>query len=128
MSVLDLLLETDPKKLELKFSKQYEVKRLSEKIGGKFIVNCTPLTNEQLSHVSEISKNNADMKINVVLECCKIDGKIIANKELMDKFKAITPIDLMEKLFLPGEIYKLYETVNDMSGYGDGVVEEIKNS
>lgn len=128
MSVLDLLLEADPKKLELKFSKQYEVKRLSMKIGGPFIVICSPLTNEQLKHVSEISKDNTEMKINVVLECCKIDGKKIASKELMDKFKAITPIDLIEKLLLPGEIYELYSIINNMSGYGEGVIEEIKNS
>lgn len=128
MSVLDLLLETDQKKLEIKFSKEFEVKRLSEKIGSPFIVTCSPLTNEQLAYLAEISKNNTEIKVNTVLECCKIDGKKIASKELLEKFKVATPNDLVEKLFLPGEIYKLYETVNSMSGYGEGVIEEIKNS
>ena len=128
MSVLNLLLETDPQQLELKFSKKFEVKRLSEIIGSPFVVTCSPITNEQLSHLSEISKNNTDLKINTVLECCKIDGKKIASKELMEKLKAITPKDLIEKLLLPGEIYELYSTVNSMSGYGEGVIEEIKNS
>lgn len=128
MSVLNLLLETDMQKLELKFSKEFEVKRLSKIIGSPFIVKCSPLTNEQLAHISEISKTNTDLKVNTVLECCKIDGKKIASKELMEKFKAPTPKDLVEKLFLPGEIYSLYSTIDSMSGYGEGVIEEIKNS
>lgn len=128
MSILDLLLETDSKKLELKFSKQFEVKRLSEKIGEPFIITCAPTTTEQLVHVSEISNSITEIKMNTVLECCKIDGKKIATKELMEKFKALTPINLLEKLLLPGEIYTLYNKVQEISGYNDGGVEEIKNS
>lgn len=128
MSILDLLLETDIKKLELKFSKDFEVKRLSEKIGKPFVVSCSPMTNDQLTHISEVSKNNSDMKIHVVIECCKIEGKKIATKELMEKFNVITAFELVQKLFLPGEIYEMYTQVNNMSGYGEGAVEEIKNS
>lgn len=128
MSVLDLLLETDPKNLELKCSKQFEVKRLSEKIGGNFVVNCSPMTSEQMAHISEISNSITEIKMNTVLECCKIDGKKIASKELMEKFKAATPINLLEKLFLPGEVYTLYNTIQAMSGYSEGGVEEVKNS
>lgn len=127
MSILDVLLETDVEKFNIKTSKEYEVKRLSEKLGSKFVVTCTPLKMEQLSHISEISKNTTEMKLNAVLECCRIEGEKFGNQTLMDKLKAHTPREVVEKLFLPGEVFKIYEVINEMSGYGEKALEEIKN-
>lgn len=127
MSILDLLLETDVEKLQKDHKKSYEVKRLSKALGKKFTVTCMPLTNEQIVHIGEISKNNMDMKFNAVLECCNIEGKSLKDKQLMDKFKAVTPAELLDKLFLPGEVYELYNVINDLSGYGKDAVKEIKN-
>ncbi|MHC1750779.1 MAG: hypothetical protein AB9856_21100 [Cellulosilyticaceae bacterium] len=127
MSILNLLLETDTEKLKSSHSKKYEIKRLSKVLGEKFIVTCGPLTNEQISHIGEISKTNMDMKLNAVLECCKVDGKSFKEQQLMDKFKVATPGGLLDKLFLPGEIFELYNVVNDLSGYGKDAVKEIKN-
>lgn len=127
MSVLDLLLETDIEKIKANNKKDYEIKRLSKAIGEKFLVTCYPLSNEQISHIGEVSKNNADTKINAVLESCRIDGKRLNSKELMDKFDAVTPNDMLNKLFLPGEIFELYNAVNELSGYGRDAVREIKN-
>ncbi len=128
MSLIDVLLETDIEKLNAKTVKEYEVKRLSDKIKSPFIVTCTPLRLEQLSHVSEISKTTTEMKVNAVIECCRIDGKKFNNKELMEKLRVHTPQQVIEKLFLPGEVHKLYEVVNSISGYGEGAIEEIKNA
>ncbi len=128
MNVLDLLLESDIEKLNSKTSKEYEVKRLSEKLGGKFVITCTPLKLDQLNHISEISKNTTEMKVNAVIECCRIDGKKFNQKELREKLSCNTVQEVVEKLFLPGEIQNLYEVINKMSGYGDKAVEEIKNS
>ena len=128
MSVLDLLLEVDVEKLNEKTSKEFEVKRLSEKLKGKFLVTCTPLRLEQLNHISEISKTTTEMKVNVVIECCRIDGKKFNQKELREKLNCNTAQEVVEKLFLPGEIQNLYEVINKMSGYSDKAVEEIKNS
>lgn len=127
MSILDLLLETDVEKLQANNSKDYEIKRLSKTLGEKFIVTCRPLTNEQIAHIGEISKSNTDMKLNAVLEACRIEGKRFNNKQLIDKFGVVTPLDLLNKLFLPGEIFELYNVVNDLSGYSKDAVKEIKN-
>lgn len=127
MSVLDLLLETDVEKLQANQSNDFEVKRLSKVLGERFIVTCRPLTTEQILHIAEVSKNEADAKLYAVLEACRIEGKKFNNKDLMDKFKAMTPIDLLNKLFLPGEIYKLYNFINELSGYSRDAVKEIKN-
>ena len=127
MSILDLLLETDIKKLELNNSKEYEIKRLSEILGKRFTVTCCPINTEQVAHIGEISKNNTEVKHNTIIESCRIDGKKLNNKELMEKFKAVTPTELVGKMFLSGEIYELYTIINNISGYGRDAVEEIKN-
>lgn len=127
MSIIDLLMETDVEKLQANNQKDFEIKRLSEVLGQKFIVNCRPLTNEQVTHIGEVSRNNTEIKLNSVMEACKIEGKRLNNKDLMEKFKVVTPLDLLNKLFLPGEIFELYNIVNELSGYGKDAVREIKN-
>lgn len=134
MSILDLLLETDVEKLQMENQKDYEIKRLSKllkqgkRVEEKFIVTCKALTNEQTAYIGEISKNNTDIKLNAVIEACRIEGKKFNDKKLMDKFNVVTPIDLLNKLFLQGEIFELYNAVNELSGYSKDAVKEIKNS
>lgn len=128
MGIIDLLLETDMKKLQENNKKEYEIKRLTNILGEKFTVTCHALTHEQVIHIGEVSKTNAETKFNAIVEACKIEGKRFNNKELMDKFGVIKPIDLLNKLFLPGEISRLYDIVNKLSGYGKDVIEEVKNS
>ena len=127
MSIIDLLLETDVEKIQAIRKSDYEVQRLSKALGKKFIVTCHALTHEQVGHLGEISKTNKEMKLNAVLEACKIEGIRFNNKDLMDKFSVITPLDLINKLFLPGEIYELYEAINTLSGYSKDAVKEVKN-
>lgn len=124
MSIIDKLLETDVKKLERK-AKEYEVKRLSEAIGEKFIVTIKPLSSEQVHHISEVSKGNE--RENAILEACKIEGKKFSDKELLNKFGCISGVDVINKLLLPGEINAIYLIINEISGYSIDVVEEIKN-
>lgn len=128
MSILDLLLETDIDKLQNNNSKNYEIKRLTKILGEKFIVTCTLLTNEQMMHIGEISKTNFDIKLNAVLEACKIEGKKLNNEELMKKFNVVSAKELISKLFLPGEVYELYNVINDLSGYGKDAVKEVKKN
>lgn len=128
MSIIDLLLETNVEKLQAKHNKNYEIKRLSKVLGEKFIITCYALTHEQVDHIVEISKTNTDMELNTILESCRIDGQRLSNKELMDKLGVFTPKDLLNKLFLPGEIYSIYKVVNELSGYNKDAVREVKNS
>lgn len=127
MSILDRLLETDIERFNEKNSKKYEIKRLSSIIGEKFIVECRALSSEQVAHIGEISKNNTDTKINAVLESCRIEGKKLNNTELLNKFNCVTGKDIIEKLFNVGEVFELYNVINDLSGYNRDAVKEIKN-
>lgn len=127
MSIIDLLLETDPQKFEENNKKDYEIKRLSKVIGEPFIITCHALTDEQIEHISEISNNHTEEKYNAVIEGCRIEGKRFNNNELMGKFDVITPKDFIKKLLKPGEVYALYLEVNQLSGYGRNVVQEVKN-
>ena len=127
MGVFDRLLQTDAEKIGKRESKKMEIKRLSKLIGEPFIVTLTPLTSEQFSYIGEMSKNDTDIRCNAVLEACKIEKKKISCQELLDKFGVVTGREVLEKLFLVGEIGEIYNKISDMSGYGRKTVEEIKN-
>lgn len=127
MNIFDLLLETDAEKLKENSKKDFEVKRLSKALGTPFKVTCRALTNEQIAHISEISKNATDDKLNAIIEACTIDGKRFTDSQLLEKFKVSTSKALLEKLFLPGEVFEMYKAINELSGYGRDAVREIKN-
>lgn len=128
MNLIDVLLATDVEKLQEGINKDLEVTRLSMKLGTPFIISCGPLTSEQVTHIAEISKTSSDIKLNAILEACKIDGQKLKNEALNEKFGVATGKELLQKLFLVGEINTLYETVQELSGYGTDSVQEIKNS
>mgnify|MGYP001861103059 CR=1 FL=1 len=127
MSILDKLLETDLKKLQNKEKKTYEVKRLSEIMGEPFLVTCKPLGHEQVMHLTEISKDDMDMRLNSILESCEVEGKSFGNDIFTSKFGTASGKEVVGKLFQPGEVSELYRIINKMSGYGNNVIEEVKN-
>jgi hypothetical protein len=67
------------------------------------------------------------MKLNAIYETCSIEGKRFNNKALMEKFKVATGRELVQKLFLPGEVFALYSFINEISGYGSNAITEVKN-
>lgn len=127
MNIFEKLLETDTEKISKREGKKVEVKRLTAVLGEPFVVECRPLNSEQFEHISEISKTNADIRENVVMEGCTIEGKKFNCKELLSKFQAVTGRDVLNKLFLIGEISVLYDNINNLSGYNMDTVAEIKN-
>lgn len=128
MSILDLLLESDIEKLKSDNSQNIEIKRLSKVLGEKFIVTCHPLTHEDVTHIGEVSKTNVDMKLNAIFEACRLEGKKFNNEDLMKKFDVVSAKDLLNKLFLPGEVSAIYNVVNEISGYGKDAVKEVKKN
>lgn len=127
MSILDKLLETDLKKLQNKEKKIYEIKRLSEIMGEPFLVTCKPLGHEQVIHLSEISKDDRDMRLNSILESCEVEGKSFSHDVFTSKLGTPSGKEVVEKLLRAGEVWELYRIINKMSGYGSDVVEEVKN-
>ena len=108
MSIFDRLLETDAEKLQEKEKTELKIKRLSDIVGEPFVVTCAALTEDQMVHVSEISK----------------EGDF---KELLNKLGVASGKDAIKALFSAGEISIIYSTINRLSGYDDDAVTEVKN-
>lgn len=126
MSVFDRLLETDAEKLKEKDQTELEITRLSVMLGEPFKVTCMTLTEEQVNHVLEISKER-DFKQNFILEACRIEGRRLNDKELLAKFGVPSAKEVVGKLFRPGEIAAIYNTINKLCGYSEDTVVEVKN-
>jgi hypothetical protein len=135
-NVLDLLLQADASKL-VKPAKQVEIKRLSEAFGGKVIFTCEALTARQYDKVQDdvlkldYKNKQADINVSDMQALTVIEGvkePTLKSKELREKYGAPTPLDLLKKLLLPGEIQNLYNIIAGLSGFDNGAVEEVKNS
>ncbi len=50
-----------------------------------------------------------------------------ADAQLIAKYKASGPEQVLKKILLPGEIAKISDIILDLSGYGDDAVGEVKN-
>ena len=137
VNVLDLLLGSDTGEIKLP-TKQVEVKRLSDHYGVPFIVTCTALSPDKYEDVQDmaldISGKDVDLDINLLKTITVMEGVLDAtgkhlfkNADLMKKYKAPTPKELVKTLLLSGEINTLYTTIADLSGFGDNAITEVKN-
>jgi hypothetical protein len=130
-NILDLLLKEDVSKIK-KPTKKVEIKRLSKVFGQKIIFTCEGLDSNQLQYINESSENDGEQDIAQMRRLTVIEGvkdPSLKSKELCEKFKAVTPNELLkdDKFLLPGEILSLYRVVSDLTGFNDDAVAEIKN-
>lgn len=132
-NVMDLLLNSADGALK-KPQKEVELPRLTKLFGEPFIVTCEALDVDQMDIIQEnsmvlrgkeVDLNMNEMQIFTILEGVKEPN--LKDKELRAKFKAPTPKELVRKLFLSGEITKLYQVVSELSGYNDEAIQEVKN-
>lgn len=134
-NILDLLLKADLTKIRRPI-KNVEIKRLSEVLGETVVFKCEALDAEKFNEIQENalqinekgefeSINTSEMQIFAILEGVKEPN--LKSRELMDKFGAVTPKELIKALLLPGEISNLYSMISDLSGFTKDAVAEIKN-
>lgn len=137
VNILDLLLGSDIGKIELP-TKQIEITRLTEIYGSPFIITCKALTPEKYEEVQDmaldVSGKDVDLDVNLLQLFTTIEGVVddagkplLKNKDLMKKFKAQTPKELVRILFLSGEIANIYGTISELSGFGNEAIKEVKN-
>ncbi|MCB2309057.1 hypothetical protein LGL08_20345 [Clostridium estertheticum] len=135
MNTIDLLLGLDTDKIE-RPTQTMEVKRLSELVGDKVIFNCQALDattyNEIQKDAVNINKKGTitdldvgEMQIFMVL--AGVTEPNLKDPKLLSHYGVVTPKELVLNLLLPGEIITLYNLVNDLSGFGEDVEEDIKN-
>lgn len=136
MNMIDKLMQADAGKLELP-QKEYEVKRLSELFGFPFVLQLQAIDPERYSAIQEdsLEMKNGDlnririyeMKTKTLL--AGIVEPSLKDKDLQNHFGVNTPKQLVNKLFLVGEITNISDEISKLSGYdGQGKVnEEVKN-
>lgn len=133
-TMLDLLLSVDTDKI-VKPQKQVEIKRLSKIVGEPVVFTCQAITAEDYHEIQEgatrISrKGDIDIDTNEIQAFAILKGVAnpdLKDKELCQKYNALTPRELIDKLLLAGEIANLYEAISELSGFGEDSVSEIKN-
>lgn len=137
LNVLDTLLGADIGKIELP-KKKLELKRLSEIFGAPFYVTVQAVSADKWEELQDmalkIEGKAVDVDTNllqifVVMECTLDDNgkQLFKNMDLVKHYGCVTPKDLVKKLLLSGEILNIYSYVSDISGFGDGSVNEVKN-
>ena len=121
MNTLDLLLKADLNELKIP-TNEVKVKRLSEILKTDVIFKVKAITYDKREELLET--NDKDFKIHILLE--GVQEPSLKSKELMEKYKAITPVETVKKLLLPGEIEDLYTEISKLSGFGKDTLEELK--
>ncbi|EJO5347139.1 phage portal protein [Clostridium botulinum] len=135
-NVMDLLLKADTSKLK-RATKEVKIQSLSESFGQDvvFTLQAIPIEKyneiqEQGVSIDEEELSNIDYnKIQMLTVLEGVKEPNLKSKELMEHFKAHTPIELLQRMFSgrPGEIATLYNNINDLCGFGRKAIEEIKN-
>lgn len=137
MNIMDKLLQIDAKKLTERETKVYEVKRLTKMLGGKFDLTLQAIDAELYSEIQKnamtIKKGNINdidlfkMQVRTIVEGVREPN--LKDTKLMAHFGAATPVDLVSKLFLSGEIADVSAEISTLCGYVSQaeVDEKIKN-
>ncbi|MBU3098746.1 MULTISPECIES: phage tail assembly chaperone [Clostridium] len=135
MNTIDLLLGLDTGKIK-KPTQTMELKRLSKLVKGKVEFKCQALDSDTYS---EIQKNAVDMdskgaikglnvgEMQTFMVLAGVAEPNLKDATLLKHYGAVTPKELLLKLLLPGELVTLYNLINDLSGFSEDTVEDIKN-
>lgn len=120
-NTLDLLLRMDVLEPQ---TAEYRVKRLSKVCGQDVIFTLRELT---YSKVCEIKRMNLDdLGVHTVL--AGVISPDFKNQELLQKYGAATPAELVKKMLRPGEIEDISRAIERLCGYREDVIEEIKKN
>ncbi len=130
MNLVDQLLKIDAGKVELP---KKELSLKLNKLGGvEATFTCYALESEIYDDIQKMSMNiNKDGSIDV--DTTTMNQQLILSgvpelkeKALRDHFKIQTPDQLINKIFLPGEISKLADTITKLSGFNSEDKEKTK--
>ncbi|MBS7222669.1 MAG: hypothetical protein KH025_05415 [Megasphaera sp.] len=126
MNMVDRLLKADVvNKLAERPTKKVKMERLSKLFGFDFVITLRAIDPERYADIQKMAvdftNGNADdvdiyrMQTQTLL--AGIADPDFKNKELMEKFGAILPADIIRKLFLAGEIADLTAQITELNGY-----------
>ena len=95
-------------------------------------VEVRELDDERMDVIREVAKredgdDKALMRLSVA-ESVYVDGDLLINKEFMDAAGEFNKNLLVKETFKQGDVFKVYEVLNKLMGFGDeDEVEELKN-
>ncbi|OCZ53792.1 hypothetical protein [Dehalobacter sp. TeCB1] len=120
VTVSDLIKNADSIRQE---KKQCKTKDLYVK-GLDGVVTISQPTDEIIEDALELPGKEGDRYL---LYNCIVEPNL-KDKELQAAFQCKDPLEIIQALFTQSEIRALSLAALDLAGYGDGRVEEIKNS
>ena len=136
-NTLAILLGADRGKLRLMPTKEVEITRLSELIGQPVIFTIRALTGEEFQEAQQaalsLTKRGEveDVDSRMLQVMCVLNGTQDPNlkdKQLLEMYEAATPDQLLNGSFLlPGEVSQLFNAIQELSGFGEDAVAEVKN-
>lgn len=132
MSVVNSLLKIDSGKLSLP-TKQVDIKRLSEAAGEPVVFVLSGVDSNRIEEIRDMNTvidgdsvqvNSQELRLAMIS-----DGVVepdLKDKKLLEHYGVKTPYDLIKKLLLSGEIDSIYGIIQNLSGYDEHSIEEIK--
>lgn len=122
--LLQKLLDADAPNVQKNLpEKEVEVLRLSELLGEKAIFHLRALPYGRVQDIREMKESEQEVQI-LLAGCVEPNLKDAA---LMAHFDAVTPVDTVRALLLPGEVGDLSREVEKLSGYRRKTIEAVKN-
>lgn len=118
-NTLDLLLKIDAQNLP---EKEYKLKRLSGICGAPVVFKLRALPYNRAAELTKAEKE--DIEVHILL--AGVVEPNLKSPELMSKYNAPTPAEMVKKMLLPGEIIDISRAVERLSGYRTDTIEEIK--
>lgn len=130
-NIVEELLKIDLGEIEIpKETKKIYLKKLKR----EFEFECVALDAEKANEIRmksiDLASGTVDdidmfkLQAYTVIEGCK---NVFKNKDLMKHFNAPTPIELVRRLLLDGELTELSNTITELSSYQEVKDNEIKN-
>ncbi|HJG96464.1 MAG TPA: XkdN-like protein [Romboutsia timonensis] len=130
-NIVEELLKIDLGEVEIpKETKKIYLKKLKR----EFEFECVALDAEKANEIRmksiDLASGTVDdidmfkLQAYTVIEGCK---NVFKNKDLMKHFNAPTPIELVRRLLLDGELTELSNTITELSSYQEVKDNEIKN-
>ena len=126
-SMIDLLLGAGDEITE-RPEEELEVSRLSKLLGAPFLMQAHALTMKEIGD----APSGDDRGAHIIL--AGISDPDFRNEALRRKYTPperktpLTPVELIQKLLLPGEVMNTYNSIMDLSGFGSDAVERIEKN
>lgn len=135
-NLLNYLMNNDVATEKETITGEFEVKRLSKSMGEPFILTLRPLRAEESDRIPFKKGGMVDTnKMKKILLSCGVTNKELNDVDLLKQYGVANKVELLDKILLPGEVTKIMEEIQVLSGFlakkdeedEEELIEELKN-